>query len=93
MKQPPSETREESSSDTDSTGPRLVGALFVLTGLAHLVVPTLLLDLASRSYETILNVEFTPDSGASTRVRALGVGLVAAGAHLLYYDGVLPKKD
>lgn len=93
MKQPPSETREESSSETDSTRPRLVGALLVLSGLAHLLVPTFLLNLASRSYSTVLNVDFDPDSGASTRVRAVGVGLVAAGAHLLYYGGVLPAKD
>lgn len=93
MKQPPSETREESSSDSASTGPRFVGALLVLAGVAHLVVPTVLLNIASRSYKTILDVEFTPGSGAPTRVRAVGFGLVAAGAHLLYYGGVLPNTD
>jgi len=93
MKQPPSETQEKSASGADTTGPRLVGALLVLTGLAHLVVPTVLLNLASWSYETILDVEFKPGATASTRVRALGVGLVAAGAHLLYYGGVLPDNE
>ena len=72
MKQPPSGTRDESSSEDDETGPRLAGLLLVVTGLAHLLAPTVLLNLASKSYSTVLDVDFEPQSGASTRVRALG---------------------
>ncbi|WP_336325542.1 hypothetical protein [Halovenus sp. HT40] len=93
MKQPPSDTREESPGDSgsDPTQPRIAGALLVVTGLVHLVAPTTLLGLAERSYRLVLSVDFEPRQGASTRVRALGLGLVAAGAHLLYYGGLLPS--
>lgn len=93
MKRPPSETQQNPSTDSDVTGPRLVGLLLVVTGVAHLLAPTILLQVASRSYRTVLNVEFDPLPGASRRVRAIGVGLVAAGAHLLYYDGIVPSGD
>lgn len=93
MKQPPSQTREQSIPGGDATVPRLVGLLLVVAGVAHLVAPTVLLNVASRAYNTVLNVEFNPLPGASTRVRALGVGFVAAGAHLLYYGGVVPSDD
>lgn len=94
MKQPPSDTRDDSAttdSASDSTQPRIAGALLVVTGLVHLVAPTTLLGLAERSYKLVLSVDFEPRPGASTRVRALGLGLVAAGAHLLYYGGLLPS--
>jgi uncharacterized protein YjeT (DUF2065 family) len=93
MKQPPSETRDDADTESDATGPRLVGLLLVAAGLAHLVAPTALLNLAKQSYSAVLDVDFDPRAGASTRVRALGVGLVAAGAHLLYYGGVVPSED
>lgn len=96
MKQPPSDTREDSTttdSASDSTQPRIAGALLVGIGFGHLVAPTTLLGLAKRSYRFILNVDFEPRPGASTRVRALGLGLVAAGAHLLYYGGLLPSGE
>ena len=96
MKQPPSETRDDSpttDSASDSTQPRIVGALLVVTGLVHLVAPTTLLGLAERSYRSILSVDFEPRPGAAIRVRALGFGLIAAGAHLLYYGGLLPSGE
>lgn len=93
MKQPPSSQREESSTEeADTTRPRLVGALLVLAGVVHLVVPSTLLELVEWGYETVFRVEFDPLPGASARVRAVGLGLIAAGAHLLYYGGIRPSK-
>ena len=92
----PSSTHDESAdtaADSWVTVPRLVGAGLLLSGLAHLLAPTTLLQLAQRGYSLVLNVEFDPLPGASNRVRAIGLGLIAAGAHLLYYDGILPSSD
>lgn len=96
MKQPPSSTEADSDTTDSASGsnlPRMAGALFVLTGLVHIVAPTTLLGLAKRGYSAVLDVDFDPRSEASTRVRALGVGLIAAGAHLLYYDGIWPSTE
>lgn len=93
MKQPPSGTREESRTTLQPTAPRIVGALLVVAGVVHLLAPTVLLKLARRGYRTVLNVEFEPLPGATNRVRALGAGFVATGAHLLYYGGILPSDE
>lgn len=94
MKQPPNSTRDGSErKESKSRLPQVAGALLAMTGLAHLLAPTTLLGLAERGYSTVLNVDFDPRPGASKRVRALGIGLLAAGAHLLYYNGVLPSGD
>ncbi|WP_267641507.1 hypothetical protein [Haloarchaeobius amylolyticus] len=72
---------------------RPLGAVLTLAGVAHLVKADTLLSLASRSYDLLLDVEFEPRDGATNRVRLLGLFFVAAGAHLLYYGGVLPSRD
>ncbi|WP_435348226.1 hypothetical protein [Haloarchaeobius sp. HRN-SO-5] len=72
---------------------RPVGALLTVVGVAHLVAPDRLLSLARTGYGTVLDVEFAPRDGARTRVRLLGALFVAAGAHLLYHGGVLPRGD
>ncbi|MXR52400.1 hypothetical protein GRX03_12395 [Halovenus sp. WSH3] len=73
--------------------PRITGVLLILAGVAHLAVPTRLLDIAARVYHAVLKVEFDPLPEASNRVQVLGVGLIAAGAHLLYYGGLLPSSE
>ena len=70
---------------------RAAGLLFVVAGLVHLLVPRLLLRTAAVGYDTALAVEFEPRANASRRVRLVGVGLLAAGAHLLYHGGVRPR--
>ncbi|MCT9094999.1 hypothetical protein [Haloarchaeobius sp. HME9146] len=72
---------------------RPLGAVLTLAGVTHLVKADSLLSLASRSYDLLLDVEFEPRDGARNRVRLLGLFFIAAGAHLLYYGGVLPKRD
>ncbi|WP_257299523.1 hypothetical protein [Haloarchaeobius sp. FL176] len=72
---------------------RPVGALLSLAGVVHLLVPERLLALASTGYDIALDVAFSPRDGATTRVRLLGLAMLAAGAHLLYYGGVLPGRD
>lgn len=71
--------------------PRPLGLVLVLAGLAHLVAPGALLWLAGRGYSRVLDVEFSPGGATTSRVRALGVGMVLAGAHLLYYGGLTPN--
>jgi uncharacterized protein YjeT (DUF2065 family) len=72
-------------------GARPAGLLLVAAGIAHLVAPGPLLWAARTGYGTVLGVEFVPGDATTRRVRALGVGMVAAGAHLLYYGGILPE--
>lgn len=74
-----------------AAAPRPLGAVLVLAGLAHLLVPGLLLGVAGRGYDQVLGVDFRPREHATTRVRALGFAMVAAGAHLLYHGGVKPR--
>jgi len=85
------ETIEETKTVT-TAAPRPLGALFVLAGIAHLLVPGLLLWLARLGYERVLGVEFRAREHATCRVRLVGIGMIAAGAHLLYYGGVLPER-
>jgi hypothetical protein len=71
---------------------RPLGALLSLAGLLHLLVPDRLLSLASTGYDRALDVSFSPRDGATARVRLLGLAMLAAGAHLLYYGGVRPRR-
>jgi hypothetical protein len=48
----------------------------VLAGLAHLVVPNRLLELARWSYDRVLAVQFQPRTGATRRVRLVGLVMV-----------------
>lgn len=93
MKQPPSSTRDEQDTAPEPTWPRLAGIALILAGVAHLAAPTALLDLAGKAYDTVFKVEFDPLPEAPNRVRLLGVGLIAAGAHLLYYGGIRPTTE
>jgi hypothetical protein len=70
---------------------RLTGAILVLVGFAHLLVPGVLLRTARIGYRYVLRVEFDPKPGASGRVRGLGLAMIAAGAHLLYHGGIVPR--
>ncbi|WP_439028154.1 hypothetical protein [Haloarchaeobius sp. DT45] len=79
--------------ETWSALARPFGAVLTLAGVVHLVTPDRLLSLAGRSYDLLLDVAFEPREGARNRVRLLGLFFIAAGAHLLYYGGVMPKRD
>ncbi|WP_136716998.1 hypothetical protein [Halorientalis salina] len=57
---------------------RLCALGSALAGIAHLLVPTLLLDLASMGYDRVLAVDFEPRENATARVRLLGVAFVLA---------------
>ena len=61
---------------------RLCAAGSALAGIAHLLVPTLLLDLASAGYDRVLAVDFEPRENATVRVRVLGLGFLVAAAAL-----------
>jgi hypothetical protein len=94
MKEPPSEKRGASpESEPTLRRPRITGALLVVTGLIHIVAPEVLLGLARQGYGSILKVKFDPLPEATTRVRMLGVGWLAAGAHLLYYGSIHPSGE
>jgi hypothetical protein len=58
---------------------RLGGRLLLVTGLAHLLAPNLLLDCARAAYGWTLDVAFLPRDGATRRVRLLGLVLATAG--------------
>ena len=70
---------------------RLTGAMLVLVGLVHLLAPGALLRTARIGYGYVLRVGFDPKPGASSRVRGVGLALIAAGAHLLYHGGIVPR--
>lgn len=72
---------------------RGLGSLLLLAGLVHLLAPGLLLRTAAVGYGRVLDVEFDPNDGAPRRVRALGIGMVAVGAHLIYHGGLVPAAD
>jgi hypothetical protein len=71
---------------------RLVGAGLVVVGIAHLLVPGVLLSVARVSYDRVLDVAFEPRARTGRRVRLVGLGMVAAGAHLVYHGGVRPAR-
>lgn len=63
--------------DLTDTERRLVWLGTALAGLAHLLVPGLLLRTAKLGYRYALAVEFDPKQGAKLRVRLAGVGFLA----------------
>ena len=69
----------------------LGGWLLLMTGLAHLLVPNLLLDCARAAYGLTLDVAFLPRDGATRRVRLLGVVFTAAAA--LLFGGVPSRQN
>jgi len=73
-----------------SASARPTGAVVLLAGVVHLLAPGLLLWLARRGYALVLDVDFSPGAATTRRVRGLGVAMILAGAHLLYYDGIRP---
>ena len=75
-----------------AAAPRPVGAVLVVAGLGHLLVPGLLLWLAGWGYDRILDVRFEPGERTKRRVRLVGFGMIATGAHLLYYGGLRPRR-
>jgi uncharacterized protein YjeT (DUF2065 family) len=94
MKQPPSDRPNESTTaKSQVTRPRAVGVILLLSGVAHVLAPSTLLNLAERGYRSVLRVEFDPLPEAVNRVRLLGFGLIAAGAHLLYHDGIRTETE
>jgi uncharacterized protein YjeT (DUF2065 family) len=72
---------------------RPFGAALVLAGLVHVLAPRLLLGTARVGYDLVLDVEFEASGRSPRRVRVVGLGLVAAGAHLLYHGGIVPGPD
>jgi len=81
----------DADSAADADLPRLAGLAMLLAGVAHLLVPGLLLWTAKVGYGIALDVEFDPGDASRRRVRLLGLAMVAAGAHLLYHGGIRPK--
>jgi uncharacterized protein YjeT (DUF2065 family) len=69
---------------------RPAGALLVLAGLVHLLAPRIATRIVATGYDLVLDVEFRTGERTPRRVRAIGVGMVAAGAHLLYHGGIVP---
>lgn len=65
--------------------PRANGGVLVVAGIVHIVAPRLLLKMAEQGYRIALAVDFTPNNRSTRRVRAVGVGMVLAGLHLLYH--------
>lgn len=62
---------------------RVSAVVNVLAGLAHLLVPTRLLDLAGWSYDRVLAVRFHPRKNAARRVRLIGAAMVVSAPVLI----------
>lgn len=88
-----SRTTAESTTTVLAAAPRPFGALLVLAGLVHVLAPGVLLQAARLGYEQILDVRFRPRDTATGRVRAIGLGMLAAGLHLLYHGGIRPNRN
>jgi len=83
--------REEVRDDAERVAvasPRPLGAVLLLAGVVHLLVPMVLLALADRAYDRVLDVDFRPGETTALRVRALGLGMILLGGHLLYHGGI-----
>lgn len=74
-----------------AASPRPLGAVLCVAGIVHVLAPGTLLALADHGYDRVLGVDFQPGETTTRRVRAIGVGLLLAGAHLLYYGGLTPE--
>ena len=79
----------DAAADTDYA--RFAGLAMVLSGAAHLLAPGVLLRTAQSGYGVVLDARFDPGDATRRRVRLIGFGMVAAGAHLLYHGGVRPR--
>jgi hypothetical protein len=75
-----------------SAFPRLAGGLLIALGVAHLLIPSVLLSTAKRGYDLVLDVQFRPRDGAETRVQSVGVVMLATGMHLLYHGSPIPGR-
>ncbi|WP_435359931.1 hypothetical protein [Haloarchaeobius sp. DFWS5] len=82
----------ETFRDAWAQAARPLGALLTLIGVCHLRKPDRLLSLVGQAYDRVLDVDFEPRDGAKNRVRLLGLAFVAAGLHLLFWGGVLPRQ-
>lgn len=58
---------------------RAVAIILTVTGLAHLVVPGLLVRVASSCYRRVLGIRFEPTARTARRVRLVGLCMLAAG--------------
>jgi len=65
-----------------SASTRLLSVVAVVSGVAHLLAPRVLLAVAARSYDLLLGVDFEPRESAPRRVRAVGALLVGVGVAL-----------
>ncbi|WP_435334495.1 hypothetical protein [Haloarchaeobius sp. TZWWS8] len=72
---------------------RPMGLALTLVGVLQLRAPERLLSTAGKGCDLLLDGEFEPREGSERRVKLVGVLLVAAGLHLLYWGGVLPRKS
>ncbi len=84
--------------DSEDTVPTLlgefarpVGVVMIVAGVVHLLLPQVLLRTAKIGYDVVLDIQFTPRDGAIRRVRSVGVGMVATGAHLFYHGRLVPE--
>lgn len=80
---------------TDSTrvataAPRPLGAVLLCAGIAHVLLPRVLLAVAAAGYARVLGVDFEPGATTPRRVRAVGIGMVLLGGHLVYHGGLRP---
>lgn len=73
-----------------TAGARPLGAVLLCAGIVHVLMPRVLLAVAATGYARVLGVDF--ESGATTprRVRAVGIGMVLLGGHLVYHGGLKP---
>ena len=75
-----------------AAAPRPFGAVLVVAGLAHLLVPGLLLWVAGVGYDRVLDIQFESGEHTKRRLRLVGFGMIATGAHLLYHGGLRPRR-
>jgi len=82
---------------TDSTrvataAPRPLGAVLLCAGIVHVLMPRVLLAVVATGYAHVLGVNFEPDSTTRRRVRAVGIGMLLLGGHLVYHGGLRPTS-
>lgn len=56
-----------------------IGAGLILLGLVHLLLPRPLLAAARTGYDRLLNIDFSPETGTTHRVRFVGLLMLAIG--------------
>jgi uncharacterized protein YjeT (DUF2065 family) len=71
---------------------RPAGAVLVLAGVVHLLAPRIATRTVATGYDLVLDVDFEVSERTPRRVRAIGLGMVATGAHLLYHGGIVPGR-